>query len=206
MAKLRVTRPDGLPGGPREKSNTMQIKKNIFLLATLIFFTFADTAFAQQADGKASYYGNSLHGRRTSDGSRYHKDSLTCAHRTLPFGTMLKVRNVKNGKEVIVKVTDRGPFCKGRVVDLSMAAAKELGMVASGVVPVQVENIGHIKDANIGEIIAQHRLPESKFIDPATGESYTMEEWQKRSVAAQQPRYKVLRDKLTAKSATPKKK
>mgnify|MGYP003515130009 CR=1 FL=1 len=183
MAKLRVTRPDGLPGGPREKSNTMQIKKNIFLLATLIFFTFADTAFAQQADGKASYYGNSLHGRR-----------------------MLKVRNVKNGKEVIVKVTDRGPFCKGRVVDLSMAAAKELGMVASGVVPVQVENIGHINDANIGEIIAQHRLPESKFIDPATGESYTMEEWQKRSVAAQQPRYKVLRDKLTAKSATPKKK
>ena len=60
MAKLRVAHPDGLPGGPREKSNTMQIKKNIFLLATLIFFTFAGTAFAQQADGKASYYGTPM--------------------------------------------------------------------------------------------------------------------------------------------------
>ena len=85
------------------------------------------STFAQEPlTGKASYYANKFHGRRTSDGSIYHRDSMTCAHRTLPFGTILKVRNVKNGKEVIVKVNDRGPFCKGRIVDLSYAAAREL--------------------------------------------------------------------------------
>ena len=178
----------------------------IAVVGLVLTFTFQSAQAEEVLTGKASFYGHKFHGRKTSSGALYHRDSLTCAHKTLPFGTLLRVRNVKNGREAIVKVTDRGAFCKGRVVDLSMAAAKELGMVASGVVPVQVENIGHINDANIGEIIAQHRLPESKFIDPATGESYTMEEWQKRSVAAQQPRYKVLRDKLTAKSATPKKK
>ena len=188
----------------------MQLKK-ILLLLTALLLTTTTAAFAQSA-GKASYYGNSLHGRRTSDGSRYHKDSLTCAHRTLPFGTLLKVRNVNNGKEVVVKVNDRGPYCRGRVVDLSMAAAKELGMVAAGVVAVQVEEIGHVNDPNINDLLATHKLPESKFIDPATGESYTMSEWKQRAeekrqqaLAQQTPRYRVLDTKATAKAGSHKK-
>lgn len=68
---------------------------------------------------KASYYANKFHGRKTASGALYHKDSLTCAHKTLPFGTILKVRNPRNDKEVYVKVTDRGPFIKGRTIDLS---------------------------------------------------------------------------------------
>ena len=74
-----------------------------------------------------------------SNGERYDRNAFTCAHRTLPFGTRLKITNPRNGKSVIVRVTDRGPFVRGRVVDLSYAAARELGTLASGVAYVKVE-------------------------------------------------------------------
>jgi len=89
--------------------------------------------------GKASYYAQKFHGRRTASGERLHHDSLTCAHRTYPFGTMLKVTNPANGKEVIVRVTDRGPYVKGRIIDLSVRAARELGIISQGIAPVTVE-------------------------------------------------------------------
>ncbi len=88
--------------------------------------------------GKASYYSRRSTGSRTASGDRLHHDSLTCAHRTHPFGTLLKVRNLANGKEVVVKVTDRGPFRRGRIIDLSYRAAKELGMLAHGISTVEV--------------------------------------------------------------------
>ena len=114
-----VCKPCAIVGNPRGKTKQMTIKQ--VLLASLVTFAFTTNAHAQQ-HGKASFYSNRAHGHRTSDGSRYHKDSLTCAHRTLPFGTLIKVTNKKNGKEVIVRVTDRGPYAAGRVVDLSMAS------------------------------------------------------------------------------------
>ena len=89
--------------------------------------------------GKASYYAKSFSGRRTANGERLHHDSLTCAHRTYPFGTLLKVTNPANGKEVIVRVTDRGPYVKGRIIDLSVRAARELGILTQGIAPVTVE-------------------------------------------------------------------
>lgn len=73
-----------------------------------------------------------------SDGSRYHRDSLVCAHRYYPLGTKLLVRNPQNGKEVVVKVADRGPFGRSRVIDLSLAAARELGFVNQGTAMVEV--------------------------------------------------------------------
>lgn len=106
-----------------------------------ILFAFASQIISAQTEGGASYYANKFHGRRTSSGAIYHKDSLTCAHRTLPFGTRLRVRNIRNGKEVVVKVTDRGPFCRGRIVDLSLAAAKEIDMLRAGVVRVEVTRL-----------------------------------------------------------------
>ena len=122
----------------------MTLMKNIIL--TLICFVLSGTiAMAQEVQtGKASYYGKKFHGRRTSNGSIYHIDSLTCAHRTYSFGTLLKVRNVKNGKEVIVKVNDRGPFITGRIIDLSYTAAKEIGMLSAGVVNVEVTKVGFV--------------------------------------------------------------
>ena len=89
--------------------------------------------------GKASYYAKKFSGRKTASGERLHHDSLTCAHRTYPFGTQLKVTNPANGKTVIVRVTDRGPYVKGRIIDLSVRAARELGIIAQGIAPVVVE-------------------------------------------------------------------
>lgn len=115
------------------------------MLSLMMAFTVLPVSAQQKEVGKASYYGNKFHGRRTSDGSRYHRDSLTCAHRTLPFGTLLKVRNVQNGREVVVKVTDRGPFGRGRIVDLSLAAARELDMLSAGVVRVEATPVTRIQ-------------------------------------------------------------
>ncbi len=91
-----------------------------------------------QQRGKASFYSRQATGARTSSGERLHHRDFTCAHRTHPFGTLLKVKNLSNGKEVVVRVNDRGPFGRGRIVDLSWGAAKALGMLSQGVVAVEV--------------------------------------------------------------------
>lgn len=91
--------------------------------------------------GKASFYAHKFTGRKTASGERLHHDSLTCAHRTLPFGTLLRVKNPANGREVVVRVNDRGPFVRGRIIDLSRAAAKKLGIIAKGVALVEVSQI-----------------------------------------------------------------
>jgi len=98
-----------------------------------------------------------------SNGRPYHNEKMTCAHRRYPFGTKLKVRNPRNGREVIVEVTDRGPFAKGRIIDLSYAAARELGMLAAGVVTVEVSVVGNdVKIPYRDEPVAQ-KLPELDF-------------------------------------------
>lgn len=191
------------------------------LLATLCFTAVLPAQAQETSVGDATYYGNKFHGRRTSDGSRYHRDSLTCAHRTLPFGTLLKVRNTRNGREVVVKVTDRGPFRRGGIVDLSLAAAKEIDMLQAGVVRVEVTPVGmapSLPERKSG----QPELPELQLLDPSTGNYYTMTEWmnmdekeqarakwqaaQRRRAAflaktQRKPRWRVLEDKMTAKAA-----
>lgn len=87
--------------------------------------------------GKASYYHDMFHGRRTASGAPYHKDSMTCAHLKYPFGTMLRVRNIRNGKEVIVKVTDRGPYSH-HILDLSRAAAHQLDIIRHGFAEIEI--------------------------------------------------------------------
>ncbi len=100
--------------------------------------TMVQTLSSQTHKGKASYYARKFTGGRTASGARLHHDSMTCAHRTYPFGTMLRVKNPGNGKEVVVKVTDRGPFVKGRIIDLTWRAAYELGITRQGVAMVEV--------------------------------------------------------------------
>jgi rare lipoprotein A len=90
-------------------------------------------------EGKASYYSNKLHGRKMANGQPYNRHRLTAAHRTLPFGTKVKVTNLQTNKSVKLKITDRGPFVKGRVIDLSEAAAKRLDYLDAGIVPVKVK-------------------------------------------------------------------
>ncbi len=92
--------------------------------------------------GLASYYSRRHHGHRTASGARFDMNALTCAHRTAPFGTRLRVTELETGRSVVVTVTDRGPFKRGRVVDVSRAAARKLGMLERGVVRVRVEPDG----------------------------------------------------------------
>ena len=114
-------------------------RTKLLLIALFALCNVFTLTIKAQSDGKASYYSNGLHGRRMSNGERYDRNAFTCAHKTLPFGTRLKVTNPQNGKEVEVRVTDRGPYAHGRIIDLSYAAARELGMIASGVAYVKVE-------------------------------------------------------------------
>jgi rare lipoprotein A len=94
-------------------------------------------AFTQS--GQGSYYADKFNGRPTASGTTYRPGKMTAAHNTLPFGTRIKVTNVKNGRSVKVTVTDRGPHVKGRIVDVSRKAARKLDLVDAGVVPVQLK-------------------------------------------------------------------
>ncbi|OCR25372.1 lipoprotein [Pseudomonas syringae] len=89
--------------------------------------------------GGASYYGSQHHGNHTASGERFDQNSLTAAHRRLPFGTRVKVTNLDNDKSVVVRINDRGPHTRGRLIDLSRAAAAQLGMLRSGTAQVRVQ-------------------------------------------------------------------
>ncbi len=88
--------------------------------------------------GVASYYHDSLHGRKTASGKIYNKNRLSAAHKTLPLGTRVKVTDTKTGRSIVVNVNDRGPFIKGRIIDLSRQAARKLGIVKRGIAKVEV--------------------------------------------------------------------
>ena len=90
-------------------------------------------------EGEASYYAEEFHGRKTSNGETFDMNQLTAAHQTLPFGTIVKVTNKGNGTSVIVRINDRGPFLKNRIIDLSRAAAEKIGMIGSGTAGVRLE-------------------------------------------------------------------
>ena len=90
--------------------------------------------------GKASYYGSES-GSRTASGQRFNQNAMTAAHRTLPFGTRVRVTNLNNERSVVLRINDRGPFVRGRVIDVSRAAAVRLDMLRTGVVPVRVETL-----------------------------------------------------------------
>lgn len=104
-----------------------------------IIFCFTQTAFAAPPEkGLASYYSDSYHGRKTANGERYDKNKLTAAHKTLPFGTKVSVYNPANKKSVIVVINDRGPYIKGRIIELSRKAAQEINLIKAGVAKVEV--------------------------------------------------------------------
>ncbi|MFO7980492.1 MAG: septal ring lytic transglycosylase RlpA family protein [Candidatus Aminicenantes bacterium] len=94
--------------------------------------------------GKASWYGPKFHGRTTSSKEVFDMYDMTAAHKTIPFGTYVMVTNLNNGKSVKVRINDRGPFKRGRIIDLSYAAARVLDMVGPGVVPVRIEVLSHV--------------------------------------------------------------
>ncbi len=116
----------------------------LFTLGFIALITLSCTAIRRKEPahiqtGLASWYGPSFHGKTTSSREVYNMYDMTAAHRTLPFGTYVMVTNMNNGRSVIVKINDRGPFVEGRIIDLSYAAAQVLDVIVPGVIPVQIE-------------------------------------------------------------------
>lgn len=195
------------------KTEDKHLIKKLIILPVLLILSIV-CAHAQET-GKATYYSHRLHGARMSDGTKYHRDSMTCAHKTYPLGTTLKVKNLINDKEVYVKVTDRGPFGHSRIIDLSYAAAKELDIIRCGVGSVQIEKVEPWIPFCNEEYSS---VPQLKLTDPNTGEYVTLAEAkaaidaelaqksQKIAVAKlpkvkkPEPRYRIMRNVLSAKS------
>ena len=119
----------------------MNVLKLVLLLSCL--FT-ASCAHKITETGVASYYADKFQGRQTANGETFKQRKRTAAHRTLPFGTKVTVINLSNGKRVKVRINDRGPFAKGRIIDLSKKAAKKIGMVESGVANVEIKYKGKV--------------------------------------------------------------
>ncbi len=115
------------------------------LLPVLIgIFCFTSMVSAQSVvteEGLAAYYSSVFQGKKTASGERYDKDKLTGAHKTLTFGTKVKVTDLKNNKSVIIVINDRGPYSKNRIIDLSYAAAQEIDLIKAGISPVRLEVI-----------------------------------------------------------------
>jgi rare lipoprotein A len=115
-------------------------------------------------EGTASWYGPDFHGKSTSCGEIYDMNAMTSAHKILPMGTRLRVTNLRNNRSVVVRVNDRGPFVKSRIIDLSYAAAKELDVVASGTAPVRIESIAGASGAAI--TLGPFTVQVGAFTDP----------------------------------------
>jgi len=118
-------------------------------------------------EGMASWYGREFHGRRTSNGEIYDMHAQTAAHKTLPMNVYVRVTNLANGRQSVVRINDRGPFVKGRVIDLSYAVASQLGVVGPGTVPVRLEALGYGELGPAGEVVA-YRPPPSYEVGPFT--------------------------------------
>ena len=116
--------------------------KNRWSWISTLLLAFCLAAWADSDEGVASYYADSLNGNPTASGEPYDRDALTAAHRTLPFGTRVRVTNLDNGKAVEVRINDRGPYSKHRLIDVSGAAAERLDMMDAGTAKVRIEVLG----------------------------------------------------------------
>jgi len=119
------------------KQRLLSILCSVILLASCAGKNYFPSGNVQK--GLASWYGPDFHGKLTSNKEIYNMHALTAAHKTLPFGAYVRVTNLNNGKSVVVRINDRGPFVKGRIIDLSYSAAKKLGMDITGVAPVKIK-------------------------------------------------------------------
>lgn len=117
-------------------------------LLVIFFLLISFIAYSQKSykkEGKASYYADKFEGKSTASGEPYKHKLKTAAHKTLAFGTMVKVTNLKNGKSVVVKINDRGPFVKGRIIDLSKSAAQKIDGIRDGIMDVSIKVISRKK-------------------------------------------------------------
>lgn len=137
------------------------MKKTILLIGLFAIFVLPISLFAADV-GYASWYGGKFHGRLTANGETFDTYKLTAAHRTLPFHTIVKVTNLKNGKSVEVRINDRGPFVRGRIIDLSKAAAEAIDMTGDGVARVRLEVVQPGGEVAATEMVPAEKKPADK--------------------------------------------
>ena len=137
------------------------------LIFSTLLLLLLSPAFAQTQTGKASFYADKFEGHPTASGEKYKHSKLTAAHKSLPFGTKIRVTNLANNETVEVVVNDRGPYVEGRIVDLSKSAAEKLGFVNQGLADVRVEVIdaGKGKTSDPVQVIGQVSVDEKEFYD-----------------------------------------
>lgn len=145
-------------------------RKSAFMKKLCLLLTFATcvlTAAAQTQTGKASFYADKFEGKPTASGEKYKHSKLTAAHKSLPFGTKVRVTNLANNQSVEVIINDRGPYVDGRIIDLSKSAAEKLGFVGQGLAEVRVEVIdaGQGKTSDPVQVIGQVAVDEKEFYD-----------------------------------------
>jgi rare lipoprotein A len=134
---------------------------------SIVFSLVAFIAFAQTQTGKASFYADKFEGRPTASGEKYKHNKLTAAHKTLPFGTKVRVTNLANDQSVEVTVNDRGPYVDDRIIDLSKSAAEKLGFINLGLAQVKIEVVdaGDGKTSDVPRPIGQVAVEEKEFYD-----------------------------------------
>jgi rare lipoprotein A len=122
--------------------------KTLLMAVAVLLCLVTSSSFAQQLplgkefEGKASYYADNFYGQTTANGETLKEFAMTAAHKSLPFGTMVEVTNLSNGKSVVVRINDRGPYKPGRIIDLTDIPAKRLGIMKAGVVPIRMRIVG----------------------------------------------------------------
>ena len=138
--------------------------KTTLVILGLVCFNFLH---AQVQKGQASFYADKFEGRPTASGEKYSHSKLTAAHKFLPFGTLVKVTNVKNNKSVIVRINDRGPFVKGRIIDLSKSAAQKLGFTQQGVAKVNIKVVDRteIASTDVPEVVKPIGTENNRFFN-----------------------------------------
>ena len=141
LINLRKATNAGLPRHPFSRTGIIALSIAAMSAIIISIITFSSFRKSESYIGLASYYGRYFQGDSTASGERYDTEKLTAASKTLPLGTMINVTNLENNLSVIVRVNDRGPYVRGRILDLSLAAAKKLAMIKKGVVKVRIEII-----------------------------------------------------------------
>jgi len=127
--------------------------------------------------GRASWYGRDFHGKKTSNGETYNMYAMTAAHKTLPFGTYVSVHNLENNRKIDVRINDRGPFARGRIIDLSYTAAEKLGVVGPGTADVEIIALGTPNPSDLSKSTGQSYLPANYYQGNFTIQIGAFSEW-----------------------------
>jgi len=159
---------------------------NLKIIFYLVTFFFVSTMYGQDdtftSTGKASFYHDKFQGRETSNGEQYSQNDFTAAHKTLPFNTIVHVTNKQNNKSVVVRINDRGPFKKSRIIDLTRSAAKKLDMIPFGVVPVKIKPLTFLERAKLDDSLIQENEVWDCFSRQTELEDSTIFLWQTKSI------------------------